>query len=195
MFLPHNGSRNIFRNNRMKREVQYMHQPYIKITCHKIFHDLMLKKKHFPILGKVSSCKYLLYKWMCYVITGFNIFSSSEWSMLEEALCFDEARRRRSTKFSVHVFGTSCLQGIFSQPFLIHLKYKPAHFSCLRFTNPTKSIQDYISVYSLAFLRSNSDVWNTRSCGNCVWWNMFRQEIRNCCLLRHLTSWLTVVNI
>jgi hypothetical protein len=68
--------------------------------------------------------------------------------MFEEALLSDETCRVRAQL--ARVFSTpaaaSCLQGIFSQPFPIHLKYEPARFSRLRFANPTKSIQDYISV-------------------------------------------------
>jgi hypothetical protein len=64
--------------------------------------------------------------------------------MSEEALYFDETCRVRAQLACVFSTpaATSCLQGVF----LIHLKYKPAKFSRMRFTNPTKSVQVYISV-------------------------------------------------
>jgi hypothetical protein len=54
----------------------------------------------------------------------------------------------------MRVFDTgSYPKGIFPRTLLIHLKHKPAHSSCQRVTNPTKSTGVYnIPVFSLAFL-------------------------------------------
>jgi hypothetical protein len=85
------------------------------------------------------------------VITNLNAFSGLT-DRCRNKLCF--LRELFVCEVGMRVFDTgSYPKGILPRTLFTHLKHKPAHSSCQRFTNPTKSIGDYnIPAFSLAFL-------------------------------------------
>ena len=178
----------LLNNNRMKSKVRRMRLPVINVIFHKIFHRLMLKKKHFTILGGgfilyINGCATLLL-----ILIHFQVVS--------------DRCRKKPCILMKHVVCEHSWHACFQHRLPLPV-FKACSWSISNINQRNSRVwglPTQLNQYKTIFLCNVLHSWvvlptsGIHFHAEIVWRNMLKQEIRNYCLLSYLTSWQSAVN-